>query len=134
MKTSLPLLFICAATLSGYADKLTLVGGTAINPADGKTVPNATINIDGDTIRSVAPGGEKPAADAKTIDCKGKLILPGYIDTHIHFFQSADLYTRPDGAGFNKIRPYAQEVAWIKSHVDDVLEVPRTEHSAHRPQ
>ena len=121
MKTSLALLFICTAIFSGYADKLTLVGGTAINPADGKTIPNATITIDGDTIRSVAPGGGKPAADATTIECKGKFILPGYIDTHIHFFQSADLYTRPDGADFNKIRPYAQEVAWVKSHVDDVL-------------
>jgi imidazolonepropionase-like amidohydrolase len=123
MKTFLAIVVGWATAVAPLkADKLTLVGGTAINPADGKTIENAVITIDGNTIRSVAPAAEqKPAGDAKTIDCKGKFILPGYIDTHIHFFQSADLYTRPDGADFNKIRPYAQEVAWVKSHVDDVF-------------
>ena len=122
MKTLLAIVVgFAAATATLCADKLTLVGGTAINPADGKTIENATIAIDGNTIRSVAPASSQPPAGAKTVDCKGKFILPGYIDTHIHFFQSADLFTRPDGADFNKIRPYAQEVAWVKSHVDDVL-------------
>jgi imidazolonepropionase-like amidohydrolase len=112
---------ICVAVSGAYAEKLILVGGTAINPANGKTIANAAITIDGNTIRSVAPAGNQSPADGRTIDCKGKFILPGYIDTHIHFFQSADLYTRPDGADFNKIRPYAEEVSWVKSHVDDVF-------------
>jgi imidazolonepropionase-like amidohydrolase len=47
--------------------------------------------------------------------------LPGYIDTHVHFFQSGDLFTRPDGADFNNVRPYKDEVAWIKSHLDDTF-------------
>lgn len=110
-----------AAVATVHADKLTLVGGTAINPADGKTIQNATITIDGNTIRSVSAAGDQTPANAKTIDCKGKFVLPGYIDTHIHFFQSADLFTRPDGADLNKIRPYPEEVAWVKSHVDDVF-------------
>ena len=46
--------------------------------------------------------------------CVGKFILPGYIDTHVHFFQSGDLFTRPDGADLNSVRPYKDEVAWIK--------------------
>ena len=29
------------------------------------------------------------------------------------------MFTRPDGADFNSIRPYKDEVAWIKSHLDD---------------
>jgi imidazolonepropionase-like amidohydrolase len=60
-------------------------------------------------------------AGAKQIDCKGKFILPGYIDTHVHFFQSGDLFTRPDVVDLNNVRPYKDEVAWIKSHVDDVF-------------
>jgi cytosine/adenosine deaminase-related metal-dependent hydrolase len=47
--------------------------------------------------------------------------LPGYIDTHVHFFQSADLFTRPDGADLNAVRPYKDEVRWIKSHLDDTF-------------
>src|SRR5260370_23383310 len=57
----------------------------------------------------------------RVIDCKGKFILPGYIDTHIHFFQSADLFTRPDILNLNSVRPYRDEVAWIKSHLDDTF-------------
>ena len=50
-----------------------------------------------------------------------KFILPGYLDTHVHFFQSADLFTRPDIVDLTKIRSYADETAWVKSHVNDVF-------------
>jgi imidazolonepropionase-like amidohydrolase len=112
------LLFI--ATIRG--EKISLVGGTVINPADGKVMPNATVVIDGDRIERVAMGKQDAAALGKQIDCTGKFILPGYIDTHVHFFQSGDLFTRPDGTDLNSVRPYKDEVAWVKSHVNDVFE------------
>src|ERR1700726_2152166 len=113
------LLFISA--ISARAEKISLVGATVINPADGKVMPNATVVINGDRIERVSVGKQDAAALGKQIDCAGKFILPGYIDTHIHFFQSADLFTRPDGADLNNVRPYKDEVAWIKSHVEDVF-------------
>src|ERR1700730_2500508 len=114
------LLVIIGATIV-RAEKISLVGATVINPADGKVLPNATVVINGDKIERVSMGKQDAATLAKQIDCAGKFILPGYIDTHVHFFQSADLFTRPDGADFNSIRPYKDEVAWIKSHLDDVF-------------
>jgi imidazolonepropionase-like amidohydrolase len=113
------ILIACATTL--HAEKISLVGATVINPADGKVMPNATVVIDGDKIERVSMGKQDAASLGKQIDCAGKFILPGLIDTHVHFFQSADLFTRPDGADFNSVRPYKDEVAWIKSHVDDVF-------------
>src|SRR5436305_1921864 len=107
--------------LSSRAEKVSLVAGTVINPADGKVLPNATIVINGNKIERVAMGKQDAAELGKQIGCAGKFILPGYIDTHVHFFQSADLFTRPDGADFNSVRPYQDEVAWIKSHLDDVF-------------
>src|SRR5216117_1406970 len=107
--------------LSSRAEKVSLVGGMVINPADGKVLPNATIVINGNKIERVAMGKQDAAELGKQIGCAGKFILPGYIDTHVHFFQSADLFTRPDGADFNSVRPYKDEVAWIKSHLDDVF-------------
>ena len=92
-----------------------------INPADGKVLPNATVVINGDKIESVSMGKQDAATLGRQVSCVGKFILPGYIDTHVHFFQSADLFTRPDGADFNSVRPYKDEVAWIKSHLDDVF-------------
>src|SRR5881275_2010739 len=103
------------------AEKVSLVGATVINPADGKVLPNATVIINGDKIERASMGKQDAASLGKQIDCVGKFILPGYIDTHVHFFQSADLFTRPDGADFNNVRPYKDEVAWIKSHLDDVF-------------
>src|SRR3954454_22290950 len=108
---------VLAATLR--AEKISLVGATVISPADGKVLPNATIVIDGGKIERVAMGKQDAATLGKQISCADKFILPGYIDTHVHFFQSADLFTRPDGADFNSVRPYKDEVAWIKSHLDD---------------
>jgi len=100
--------------------KSSLVGATVINPADGKVLPNATVVITG-TRLNASRWANRTLPRWETVSCVGKFILPGYIDTHVHFFQSADLFTRPDGADFNSVRPYKEEVAWIKSHVDDVF-------------
>jgi imidazolonepropionase-like amidohydrolase len=104
-----------------HADNTALVGGTVINPGDGRTVENAVVTIHNDTIESVTSGGEVPTGFSQ-VDCKGKFILPGYIDTHVHFFQSGDLFTRPDVVDLTSVRPYKDEVAWVKSHVNDVFE------------
>ncbi len=114
-------LCVLLAAVTANAEKISLVGATVINPADGKVLPNATIVINGDKIERVAMGKQDASTLGKQIECVGKFILPGYIDTHVHFFQSADLFTRPDGADFNSVRPYKDEVAWIKSHLDDVF-------------
>src|SRR6201993_5310324 len=121
MKTIITLLFAAFALTIAHADKTSLVGATVINPADGRVLPNATVVINGDKIERAAMGKQDAATLGKQISCVGKFILPGYIDTHVHFFQSADLFTRPDGADFNNVRPYKDEVAWIKSHLEDVF-------------
>src|SRR5256712_13241248 len=103
------------------AEKIALTGRTLIKPGNGQIVENAIVLIDGNRIARVgeAKSFNWPEAWGPRIDCTGKFILPGYIDTHIHFFQSADLFTRPDGADFNSVRPYKDEVAWIKSYLND---------------
>src|SRR5713101_4008597 len=120
-RTKFLVIAVSILAVTANADKISLVGATVINPADGKVLPNATVVINGDKIERVSIGKQDAASLGKQIDCAGKFILPGYIDTHIHFFQSADLFTRPDGADFNSVRPYNDEVAWIKSHLDDVF-------------
>ena len=110
-------LCVLLAAVTARAEKISLVGATVINPVDGKVLPNATVVINGDKIERVSMGKQDAATLGKQIDCVGKFILTGYIDTHVHFFQSADLFTRPDGADFNSVRPYKDEVAWIKNGV-----------------
>jgi imidazolonepropionase-like amidohydrolase len=114
-------LSIFAATAD--AENIALVNGTMINPATNQILPEATILIDGDHIANVVAPPDKldGAKDARVIDGKGKFILPGYIDTHVHFFQSGGLFTRPDGVDLTKIRPYADEIALIKKNLPDTF-------------
>ena len=102
--------------------KIALVNGTLIDPGTAKIVPNALVIIESGHISAV---GDQATAvstkDAQIIDCKGKFILPGYIDTHVHFFQSGDIYTRPDAVDLTAVRPYKDEVAWVKRNLPDAL-------------
>ncbi len=101
------------------AEKIALTNGTIINPANGRVEP-ATVLIDGNRISDVG-NAAVPSAPTRIIDCKGKFILPGYIDTHVHFFQSGGLYTRPDGVDLASIRTYANEIASIKKNLPDTF-------------
>ena len=113
------LILIATAT---YAEKISLVGATVINPADGKVLPNATVVVNGDKIERVAMGRQDAATLGKQISCVGKFILPGYIDTHVHFFQSAFARTKTKSHGSNRISTTSSLVtfavaspAWLMS-------------------
>ncbi|MEP6809260.1 MAG: amidohydrolase family protein [Chthoniobacterales bacterium] len=107
---------------SVQAEKIALVGGTVINPRDGKITPQAVLVVEGDRIVSVESRQEKaPPPGARVVDCSGKFILPGYIDTHVHFFQSGDLFARPDVVDLTSVRSYPDEVTWVRAHLDDTF-------------
>jgi len=61
---------------------------------------------------TTVPTGSKPTTAKANSFCRVKHRHP------IHFFQSADLFTRPDGADLNSVRRLQNEVAWIKSHLN----------------
>ena len=115
-------LFALLVAIAARGEKLALDGATLVYPDRNEVRyphTNTTIVINGDRIERIGP--KILEKGTRVIDCKGKIILPGYIDTHIHFFQSADLFTRPDGADLNSVRPYKDEIAWIKSHLNDIF-------------
>jgi imidazolonepropionase-like amidohydrolase len=83
----------------------------------GKVLENQTIVWKEGKIISVLPGNKTVLpADAVVIDGQGKFVLPGLFDSHIHFFQSGGLYTRPDGFDFTKVMPYEKDQQWIKDN------------------
>ncbi|HEX8680337.1 MAG TPA: amidohydrolase family protein, partial [Chthoniobacterales bacterium] len=99
-----------------------IMNGTVIDPATEKITPNATVTLKGDRIAEVSPGGQKkPVENAEVIDARGKFILPGYIDTHVHFFQSGGLFTRPDAIDLTSVRPYSEDHAWIERNMSDTF-------------
>ena len=132
----------CASAVPAFAREpaksLAIVGATVVYPERdaGATLADATVVIAGDRIVAVGPRATtRVPAGAEEIDGKGKWLIPGMIDGHVHFFQSGNLYTRPDAADFNAVVPYAKEVArnkarlpvtfktWLASGVTAVIDV-----------
>ena len=111
---------LCLTTVD--AQDLAMTGATVINPADGKTTPNATLLVADNKIAAIGlPNDIKLPPGARRIDCTGKFILPGYIDTHVHFFQSGDLFARPDVVDLTSVRPYKDEIAATKANLKDTF-------------
>src|SRR5947207_2127198 len=118
---------------------IAIVGATVIHPdrnLPSAVAANSMLIIAGRRIESIGPAGSTAVpAGATRIDGKGKWVVPGLIDSHVHFFQSGNLYTRPDVADFNAWMPYAKEVernkrrlaatfkVWLASGVTSVVDI-----------
>ena len=63
---------------------LVLRGGAVFDPIAGSFQPARTIVIDGDHIRSVTGPNIALPPGTRTLDCRGKFIIPGLIDAHVH--------------------------------------------------
>ncbi|MFM7244590.1 MAG: amidohydrolase, partial [Planctomycetaceae bacterium] len=56
-----------------------------VRPVAGPAISQGTIVVVGGTIAAVGTAATTPVpADATVIDCAGKVIIPGLVDTHSH--------------------------------------------------
>ena len=135
------LLVLLLPVVAGHSADPTVavVGVTVIHPErDGAAAiaPDSTVLIPGERIGAVSPARTTPVpADALVIDGRGKWLVPGLIDAHVHFDQSGNLYARPDIADLTGWMPYAKEQArnrarlaatfrvWLASGVTGVVDV-----------
>ena len=147
MTRSLACLFLLAipafASAATFGTRTTgsvaIVGATVVHPeleAGSAVSPNYTVIISAGRIQAVGPATTtKVPHGARVIDAHGKWVIPGLIDSHVHFFQSGNLFTRPDVADFGRFVPYASEVqrnqarlaqtfrVWLASGVTSVADV-----------
>lgn len=124
MKKMSALLFVLLSILNcSYAQSsfTAIVGGTVVNP--DTSIANATILIENDKIAEVGfRDSVQIPGTARIIDVTGKWIIPGLIDSHVHFFQSGGLYTRPDVIDLTKYVPYEEEeLVRINNRLDDTF-------------
>jgi imidazolonepropionase-like amidohydrolase len=81
-----------------------------IDVKTGKVVRGSTVVIAGERIEEVGPSSKiRSTTTDQVIDGTNKFLMPGLVDSHIHFFQSGGLYTRPDVVNFGAKMPYAKE-------------------------
>lgn len=88
----------------------------------GPVLKNGVIIVQGDRIRDIGRRGTIRARPGVTIlDASGKFAIPGLIDAHVHFDQSAGIYARPDAIDLRSVRPYPQEIAWTRERLPETL-------------
>src|SRR5262245_12767069 len=98
-------------------------GATVITGTGSPTIRNAAIVIEAGRILQIGPRNEvRVPNNAQVIDARGKWIIPGLIDAHVHFSQSGGIYTRPDIIDLRKWRSYEKEMEWIKQRLPFTLE------------
>ncbi len=99
-----------------------LTGATVFDATGRRPISDAVVVLARDRIVALGKASAVEApADAKTIDVAGKWIVPGLIDSHIHFFQSGGLFTRPDIIDLRRVRGYDHELAAIKKTIADTF-------------
>lgn len=122
---SLPLCLVVVCTLfAGDQPRITaIVGGTLVNSDGSPPSENSIILVEDSIITAVGLIDEIAVPqDAHVLDANGKWVIPGLIDSHVHFFQSGGLYTRPDVIDLRHIVPYEdRELRWIRDNLSDTF-------------
>lgn len=67
-----------------YAQRTVIYCGKLIDPKAGQVLTEMTVIVTGSTITAVEKGYAAPAGDDKVIDLKGRTVMPGLIDCHVH--------------------------------------------------
>jgi 5-methylthioadenosine/S-adenosylhomocysteine deaminase len=74
---------------SGRPGRRYVIRGGSVMSMDAQVgdFAQADVLVDGKTILAVGPN--LPAGTAETIDARGRIVMPGFIDTHHHQFETA---------------------------------------------
>ena len=51
---------------------------------DGRILDKATVVMEGDRIHRIGPPDMTIPSDAEVIEIKGGMLLPGFVDCHLH--------------------------------------------------
>lgn len=85
-----------------------------------KVLPSRDALIENGVIREIGKR-LKVVTPTRIIDGKGKYLMPGLVDAHVHFFQSGGIYTRPDAIDLRHRKPYQEELDWVHKNMENFL-------------
>lgn len=72
---------------------IVITGGVLVLP--DRVVDEGSIVLDGDRIAAIEPRIIEPPAGATRIDASGGLVVPGFIDVHVHGVEGIDVLDGP---------------------------------------
>ncbi len=92
MKTLIVAVLMLLVSVSYAQQPIAIVGGTLIDGTWGAPIQNSVVIIQGTKIIAVGTNENTRIPDgAQVIDARGKYIMPGLIDCHVHYEQPRDL-------------------------------------------
>ena len=113
---------VFAASASHAIAQSAFIGATLFDGTGADPVEDAVVIVMGDRILGVGKRNEVEIPDyLAVVDVRGKWIVPGLIDAHIHFFQSGGLYTRPDVIDLREWRSYEAEMVDIDADLEETF-------------
>src|SRR5437870_13563416 len=99
-----------------------IVGATVLDGTGRPARPDAVVVVEGERVKTVGSRAEVPLAKGlRIVDGRGRWVMPGLIDAHVHFFQSGGAYTRPDVIDLRGHRSYEQEIAGVKQRLSQTF-------------
>ena len=104
------------------SNTIILKGAKLYDGTDKQVLEHSVLVIKDGIITAVGPDQTIALpSEGKIIDVTNKFIIPGLIDSHIHFFQSAGLFTRPDGLDLRHKKSYKQEMEDINKSIPELF-------------
>jgi 5-methylthioadenosine/S-adenosylhomocysteine deaminase len=116
---------------------ITLIEHGWVVPVDGRhgAIEDGAVAIDGDRIVAVGPAADvrRRVSSARTIDARGKVVLPGFVNTHTHLIGGVNKGLTEDAAGvsgglfriampLHYVHARPEDVYWLASmHALEVL-------------
>jgi imidazolonepropionase-like amidohydrolase len=91
-----------------------LTGATVIDGTGAAPQRNATVVMRGGRIECVGDCPVGPGVEA--IDARGKWIIPGLVDAHVHYSQTGWVDGRPDAEDVRARFPYDSTVVDLEAH------------------
>jgi imidazolonepropionase-like amidohydrolase len=102
--------------------QMAFIGGVLFDGTGQSPVKDSVILVRDNRITEVGKRGEvNIPKSAQVINVHGKWIIPGLIDSHVHFFQSAGLFTRPDILDLRDQKAYPLELSQIRERIPNTL-------------
>lgn len=121
---SILILVGCSPKSDEHSELLVLKGATIIDGTGNPAIENGLLIIKGGRIQKVGRAEAiKIPKGVKIIDFSGKWIVPGYVDAHIHFWESGRTWTSPTYVlDLQKFVSYEEETEFIKNRISYTLE------------